>query len=135
MTRQRIRLEQQTVPRFAALELGFNAPLAGGQKTGWFYDQTANRALLRGFLPKGAKVLDVCSYVGGWAVSALAGGAAQALCVDSSASALEAASANAALNGFALETRRGDAFGGGQVADDGDSARGSGTRFDPARHD
>lgn len=90
--------------------LRFNAPLAGGQKTGWFYDQTANRALLRGFLPKGAKLLDVCSYVGGWAVSAMAGGAAQALCVDSSASALEAASANAALNGFALETRRGDAF-------------------------
>jgi 23S rRNA (cytosine1962-C5)-methyltransferase len=88
----------------------FEVPVAEGQKTGWFYDQTANRALLRGFLKPGARVLDVCSYVGGWAVSMLAGGAATALCVDSSASALEAAAANAARNGFTLETRRGDAF-------------------------
>jgi 23S rRNA (cytosine1962-C5)-methyltransferase len=91
-------------------DLRFRAPLASGQKTGWFYDQTANRRLLRQFLPRGARVLDVCSYVGGWAVGALGGGAAEALCVDSSASALEAAAANAALNGFRLETRRGDAF-------------------------
>jgi 23S rRNA (cytosine1962-C5)-methyltransferase len=90
--------------------LRFNAPLAGGQKTGWFYDQTANRALLRSFLQPGQTVLDVCSYVGGWAVAALAAGAAGALCVDSSAGALQAASANAAANGFELETRRGDAF-------------------------
>ncbi|HUG72860.1 MAG TPA: class I SAM-dependent rRNA methyltransferase, partial [Steroidobacteraceae bacterium] len=90
--------------------LRFHAPLAGGQKTGWFYDQTANRALLRGFLPAGARVLDVCSYVGGWGLSALARGASAALCVDSSAPALEAAIANAALNGLQLQTRRGDAF-------------------------
>lgn len=88
----------------------FQAPLAAGQKTGWFYDQTANRALLRTFLPRGASVLDVCSYVGGWAVTALAGGASSALCVDSSASALESAAANAARNAHAVETRRGDAF-------------------------
>jgi len=90
--------------------LRFTAPLASGQKTGWFYDQTANRALLRSFLMPGQTVLDVCSYVGGWAVAALTAGAAGALCVDSSAGALQAASANAAANGFELETRRGDAF-------------------------
>ncbi len=90
--------------------LAFRAPLVHGQKTGWFYDQWANRSLLRQFLPRGARVLDVCSYVGGWAVSALAGGAAEALCVDASASALAAAEANAARNGHALQTRRGDAF-------------------------
>jgi 23S rRNA (cytosine1962-C5)-methyltransferase len=96
----------------AVIEAGVHltAPLATGQKTGWFYDQTANRALLRGFLKPGQSVLDVCSYVGGWSMAALAAGASSALCVDSSASALEAASANAARNGFALETRRGDAF-------------------------
>lgn len=88
----------------------FVAPLGAGQKTGWFYDQTANRALLRGFLQPGSRVLDVCSYVGGWAVAALAGGATAALCVDSSAPALEAAAANAVRNGRSLETRRGDAF-------------------------
>jgi 23S rRNA (cytosine1962-C5)-methyltransferase len=90
--------------------LNFEAPLAEGQKTGWFYDQTANRALLRQFMKPGQRVLDVCSYVGGWSVSALAAGAASALCVDSSQSALAAAEANAARNGVALETRRGDAF-------------------------
>src|SRR5690606_38069257 len=78
------------------------APLAAGQKTGWFYDQWANRRLMRQFLPPGARVLDVCSYVGGWAVSALAGGASSALCIDSSAAALEAARANAALNGHEI---------------------------------
>lgn len=86
------------------------APLLHGQKTGWFYDQTANRAQLRAFLKPGQSVLDVCSYAGGWAMASLAAGAASALCVDSSAGALEAASANAARNGFALETRRSDAF-------------------------
>lgn len=88
----------------------FSAPLATGQKTGWFYDQTANRRLMRSLQKPGQSVLDVCSYAGGWAVGALAAGAAAALCVDSSAPALEAASANAARNGFELETRRGDAF-------------------------
>ncbi len=88
----------------------FQAPLAEGQKTGWFYDQTANRALLKRFLKPGQRVLDVCSYVGGWSVSALVAGASEALAVDSSASALEAAAANATRNGVKLDTRRGDAF-------------------------
>ena len=47
----------------------FVAPLADGQKTGWFYDQAANRERLRRYLPPGARVLDVCSYVGAWAVT------------------------------------------------------------------
>jgi len=108
-----LRCEGGALPEaLQVLEAGlqFSAPLAAGQKTGWFYDQTANRALLRGFLQPGCSVLDVCSYVGGWAVSALAAGAASALCVDSSAGALEVATANAARNGLELQTRRGDAF-------------------------
>jgi 23S rRNA (cytosine1962-C5)-methyltransferase len=98
--------------------LKFQVPLADGQKTGWFYDQWANRALLRSLLqaPKasgqksGARVLDVCSYVGGWAVSALAAGAGSALCVDSSATALDWAQRNARANGLELAVSRGDAF-------------------------
>jgi 23S rRNA (cytosine1962-C5)-methyltransferase len=90
--------------------LEFTAPLVGGQKTGWFYDQAANRAQ---FLPltRGAKrVLDVFSYVGAWGVSAAAAGA-EVTCVDSSAPALEAVARNAAANGIAnLQTLRGDAF-------------------------
>jgi 23S rRNA (cytosine1962-C5)-methyltransferase len=90
--------------------LQFEAPLAEGQKTGWFYDQTANRAQLQRFMQPGVRVLDVCSYAGGWAVSAMAAGASSALCVDSSQTALDAAEANARRNGVTIEIRRGDAF-------------------------
>ena len=88
----------------------FVAPLAAGQKTGWFYDQTANRERLRRYMSPGARVLDVCSYVGAWAVTALKGGAASATCVDSSATALEYAARNASANGVKLDTVRDDAF-------------------------
>jgi 23S rRNA (cytosine1962-C5)-methyltransferase len=88
----------------------FEAPLAGGQKTGWFYDQAANRAKLARFLWKGARVLDLCSYVGAWAITALRAGAGAATCVDSSEAALAQALRNAEANGFALTTLRDDAF-------------------------
>jgi 23S rRNA (cytosine1962-C5)-methyltransferase len=90
--------------------LRFAVPLRDGQKTGWFYDQWSNRAHLRTLLRPGARVLDVCSYVGAWAVSAMAAGAASAECVDSSAVALEWAQRNAATNGVAVSVWRGDAF-------------------------
>jgi 23S rRNA (cytosine1962-C5)-methyltransferase len=88
----------------------FVAPLADGQKTGWFYDQAANRERLRRYLPSGARVLDVCSYVGAWAVSALKGGASSATCVDSSATALDYVARNARANGVNVETVKDDAF-------------------------
>ena len=91
-------------------ELTFAAPLAAGQKTGWFYDQSANRARLRRYVAGGARVLDVCSYVGAWAVTALSQGAARAVCVDSSPAALEYANANARRNGTSIEPLRADAF-------------------------
>jgi 23S rRNA (cytosine1962-C5)-methyltransferase len=90
--------------------LSFSAPLAGGQKTGWFYDQTGNRARLGRYVAAGARVLDVCSYAGAWAVTALHHGAGQACCVDSSQLALEFAKANAVRNGATLEVLRADAF-------------------------
>jgi 23S rRNA (cytosine1962-C5)-methyltransferase len=88
----------------------FTAPLASGQKTGWFYDQAANREQLRRYLPAGARVLDVCSYVGAWAVTALKAGAGSASCIDSSATALEYAGRNARANGVQLQTIKADAF-------------------------
>jgi 23S rRNA (cytosine1962-C5)-methyltransferase len=90
--------------------LRFAAPLAQGQKTGWFYDQTANRQRLIRYLWPGARVLDVCAYVGAWAVTALKNGAASAVCVDSSQTALDFAHRNANANGVTLETMRADAF-------------------------
>jgi len=90
--------------------LKFTAPLREGQKTGWFYDQTANRRRLLRYLPTGARVLDVCSYAGAWAITALKNGAGSARCVDSSELALGFATRNAQANGVLLETLRADAF-------------------------
>jgi 23S rRNA (cytosine1962-C5)-methyltransferase len=96
----------------AVLEDGleFQAPLAAGQKTGWFFDQAANRRALPNYVRKGSRILDVFSYVGAWGVRAAMSGAREVLCVDSSASALEIAAANAERNGVKVATRRGDAF-------------------------
>jgi 23S rRNA (cytosine1962-C5)-methyltransferase len=90
--------------------LRFVAPLRAGQKTGWFYDQTANRARLARYLWAGARVLDVCSYAGAWAITAMAHGAHSARCIDASGPALAYAKRNAAANGVAIETMEADAF-------------------------
>ena len=90
--------------------LEFQAPLAEGQKTGWFFDQAANRRALSKYVRKGARVLDVFSYVGAWGVRAAHHGAREVTCVDSSAAALELAAANAERNGLKIVARKGDAF-------------------------
>jgi 23S rRNA (cytosine1962-C5)-methyltransferase len=90
--------------------LQFVAPLREGQKTGWFYDQTANRRRLLHFLSPGARVLDVCSYAGAWAITALKNGANSARCVDSSELALRFAARNAQANAVELATLRTEAF-------------------------
>ncbi|MGO9933076.1 MAG: class I SAM-dependent rRNA methyltransferase [Steroidobacteraceae bacterium] len=90
--------------------LEFQVPLAAGQKTGWFFDQAANRRALTKYVRRGARMLDVFSYVGAWGVRAAASGAREVLCVDSSALALESAAANAERNGVKIIARRGDAF-------------------------
>jgi 23S rRNA (cytosine1962-C5)-methyltransferase len=87
----------------------FRVPVGAGQKTGWFYDQAANRAAFLKYV-RGARVLDVFSYLGAWGLSAAHAGAAEVVCVDSSAPALELLQASAAANGLAVQTRRGDAF-------------------------
>jgi 23S rRNA (cytosine1962-C5)-methyltransferase len=90
--------------------LEFLAPLAQGQKTGWFFDQAANRRALPKYVRSGARVLDVFSYVGAWGVRAARSGAREVLCVDSSAAALELAVSNAERNQTRVEAVRGDAF-------------------------
>jgi 23S rRNA (cytosine1962-C5)-methyltransferase len=101
-----------TVPDAIEVEehgLKFQVPLAAGQKTGWFFDQYANRARLLPYV-KGQRVLDVCSYVGAWGVQAAAHGAGSVTCVDSSGAALEWAGRNAAANGVQLTLKDADAF-------------------------
>ncbi|NCO21729.1 MAG: class I SAM-dependent rRNA methyltransferase [Rhodobacterales bacterium] len=89
----------------------YMADLLGGQKTGLFFDQRPNHAFAAR-LAQGAKVLDVFSHVGGFALAALAAGADRALAVDGSAPALDLAEQGATAGGVAerFATRRGDAF-------------------------
>lgn len=89
----------------------FAVPLLAGQKTGWFFDQAANRGLMGPYV-RGRRVLDVFSYIGAWGVQAAAHGATQVSCLDSSAKAVEAIAANAARNqlGDTVEALQGDAF-------------------------
>lgn len=89
----------------------YMADVLGGQKTGLFFDQRANQAFAQR-LSGGADVLDMFSHVGGFSLAALAGGAARALAVDSSAAALDLAQLGADAMGMSerFATRKGDAF-------------------------
>jgi 23S rRNA (cytosine1962-C5)-methyltransferase len=102
----------RTAAEFEVIEDGlrFHAPVLEGQKSGWFYDQAANRRALSKYVRPGARVLDVFSYVGAWGVRAAHAGAAAVLCIDSSASALDAARRNALRNGVEVRAHKGDAF-------------------------
>jgi len=102
------------MPEWVALEengVKFEAPVQGGQKTGWFYDHRLNRARLAPYV-KGKRVLDLFSYVGGWGVQAAVFGASEVMCVDGSALALDGVERNAALNGVAekMACVEGDVF-------------------------
>lgn len=89
----------------------FEVPLRAGQKTGWFYDQRMNRGRLRAYA-KGARVLDVFSYLGGFGLNAAAADAAEVVCADSSATAVAGIRRNADLNGLGERVRveQDDAF-------------------------
>jgi 23S rRNA (cytosine1962-C5)-methyltransferase len=69
-----------------------------GHKTGFYLDQRDARARVRS-LAQGRRVLNCFSYTGGFAISALCGGAAHATSIDTSMGALEMAEKNAAENG------------------------------------
>jgi 23S rRNA (cytosine1962-C5)-methyltransferase len=89
----------------------FLADPAGGQKTGWFYDQRENRACMARFA-KDASFLDLYSYTGGFGVQAAVAGAKEVLAIDRSEPALELLRKAAALNGVdnRVTIQRGEAF-------------------------
>ena len=91
--------------------LEFEIDPLGGQKTGWFFDQRANRDLLAPYV-HGARVLDVFSYLGAWGLRAGMAGAKEVVCVDSSAAAVAAIGRNAERNrlGERVSAVRADAF-------------------------
>ena len=70
----------------------------GGQKTGYFLDQKDNHLFLRQFC-RDARVLDCFSYIGGFALNAVRGGAREVTAVDISEQAVALIRRNAELNG------------------------------------
>jgi 23S rRNA (cytosine1962-C5)-methyltransferase len=93
-------------------EAHFLVDVRSGQKTGLFLDQRDNRARVTAHA-RGADVLDVFSYTGGFVLAALLGGAARVTAVESSAQALQGARENVAASGFdpqAVEWHAADAF-------------------------
>lgn len=76
----------------------FEVNFAEGHKTGFFCDQRDNRRKLATMVA-GQRVLDMCCYTGGFALSAkLTGGAAEVTAVDLDEKAIEQAKQNANLN-------------------------------------
>ncbi|MCY0875999.1 MAG: class I SAM-dependent rRNA methyltransferase [Firmicutes bacterium] len=116
----------------------FIVDLAGGQKTGHFFDQRENHASIAPVVRfaaderprtdqryregvtaapdegrRGARVLDVFCHTGGFALHALHYGAAHVTAIDSSLHALQSAERNMAANGFSedqYELIEGNAF-------------------------
>jgi 23S rRNA (cytosine1962-C5)-methyltransferase len=83
----------------AIREMGasFLVDLRRGQKTGFFLDQRDNRLRVRA-LAKGARVLNLFCYTGGFSVHAALGGATHVVSVDQAAPAIAAARRNVAAN-------------------------------------
>ncbi len=77
--------------------LRFEADVAHGQKTGFFFDQRDNRARVERLAAE-RRVLNVFAYTGGFSLYAARGGASDILSMDASAPALAAAERNFALN-------------------------------------
>jgi len=109
--------------RFRERGLVLHAQPWGGQKTGFFFDQRENRALVERFAA-GRRVLDAYSYSGAFALSAARGGAREVVAVDTSLPALELGGENARENGLAVSFVRSD------VAAVLKSAGAHGPRFD-----
>jgi 23S rRNA (cytosine1962-C5)-methyltransferase len=91
--------------------LVYDADLVGGQKTGWYFDQRDNRALMARYA-KGARVLDLYCHAGGFGLLAAKQGAVDVVGVDSSEPALALVRKAAERNGLAAQTawRKADVF-------------------------
>lgn len=75
----------------------FYAYTQSGHKTGFFLDQRPNRLWVQQHA-RGTSVLDVFSYVGGFGIHALKGGAKSLTSIDISSQAMEVAAENIKLN-------------------------------------
>ena len=78
--------------------LTYFADLRSGQKTGWYFDQRDNHALVAAYAKNADSVLDLYTHAGGFALAAAQAGAKKVIGVDSSEPALALAQQAAAHN-------------------------------------
>jgi 23S rRNA (cytosine1962-C5)-methyltransferase len=106
-----VRAAKGEAARIAVEENGarYFADPAGGQKTGWYYDQRDNRAFIAA-LAKNKSVLDAYCFSGGFAIVAARAGAGEVVGLDSSAPALALAEDAAAANGVDAKFVKADVF-------------------------
>ncbi|MDD3803087.1 MAG: class I SAM-dependent rRNA methyltransferase [bacterium] len=80
----------------------FYVDIVNGHKTGFYLDQRENRELV-GKISSGKRILNLCSYTGGFTLYGLKNNADFAVSVDVSSKALSLLSRNVELNGFKAE--------------------------------
>ncbi len=95
--------------RFRERGFEYEIPPALAQKTGFYFDQRDNRAIVER-LARGRRVLDLYSYVGAFGLAAARGGASEVLAFDGNAAVVAEGAAIAAANGLAerVSFARGD---------------------------
>lgn len=98
-TSDTVRGPQTETLDFTERGVHWRLPLALAQKTGFYFDQRDNRARIE-TLARGRTVLDLCCYLGGFALAAARGGASEVVAVDRSDALLEQAALQARLNGL-----------------------------------
>lgn len=82
-------------------DLIYYADLQSGQKTGWYFDQRDNHALVASYAQNAESVLDLYTHAGGFALAAAKAGAKKVIGVDSSEAALDLAKQSAERNKLA----------------------------------
>jgi 23S rRNA (cytosine1962-C5)-methyltransferase len=90
--------------------LTYFADLRGGQKTGWYFDQRDNHALIARYAKNAATMLDLYTHGGGFALAAAKAGTQKIIAVDSSAPALALAQQAATHNKLNCSFVQADVF-------------------------
>jgi len=105
-----VRGEPITSMSFNERGITYSIPFDLGQKTGFYFDQRELRGRVE-MLAKGKRVLDAYSYVGSFGLAAARGGAAEVICIDENAVAVEVGADCAKANGLhtVMHFERGDA--------------------------
>jgi len=89
---------------FTERDFAYEVPTGSSQKTGYYFDQRANREMVER-MSRGRRVLDAFCYTGSFSLAAARGGATEVLALDRSISAITTAARAAERNGLGGSTK------------------------------